>query len=90
MLKRAKLMVDYQCWCIWDMDEPRNVNPDTLAISQHLQTKLHKWESEFDATLDLTNHTKIGFKSKDEQSDFYDRGWLLFEELKAALPEVEW
>ncbi len=75
---RIKLMADYQCWCLWDMRDPRNINPDTLPISDALKEQLHAWEAAFDKTLDLDDHTNIGFKSDSEYCSFYELGWQLF------------
>ncbi len=87
---KMKLMPDYQCWCVWDMDDPDNVNPDTLPISGELKQRLHLWECAFDETLDLVDHTNIGFRSERQYSEFYDLGWELFFRLQAELPEFEW
>lgn len=87
---KMKLMSDYQCWCIWDMVDPDNVNPDTLPISDELKQELHNWESAFDATLDLIDHTNIGFLSEQQYNEFYDSGWELFSRLQSELPEFEW
>ncbi|MGV1754093.1 hypothetical protein [Agrobacterium sp. CG674] len=89
-MRKIKLMSDYGCWCLWDMDEPDNVNPDTLQISEGLKQQLHRWEHAFDKTLDPTDHTKIGFHDERRYNEFYDLGWKLFFQLKSELPGVEW
>ena len=83
-------MPDYQCWCLWDMIVPRNVNPDTMSISEELKVRLHSWEECFDKTLDLSDHENIGFKNEQEYVSFYDAGWELFESLRSELPDIEW
>lgn len=88
--RKMKLMPDYQCWCLWDMIEPKNVNPDTLPISEALRARLHSWEADFDRTLDLVDHTNIGFHSEQEYQLFYDVGWELFASLGSELPDIEW
>lgn len=87
--RKMKLMTDYQCWCLWDMDNPQNIDPDTLPISSELKVELGRWTAQFDATLDLNDHTKIGFKTEAEYQAFYDRGWELAELIKQELPRVE-
>ncbi len=54
---KMKLMSDYLCWCVWDIVDPNNINPDTLPISNELKRESHNWERAFDATLDLNDHT---------------------------------
>lgn len=83
-------MADYQCWCLWDMIDPKNVNPDTLPIPKALMERLHSWELAFDRTLDLFDQTNIGFKDEQEYNLFYEEGWELFDALRVELPEVEW
>lgn len=83
-------MPDYNCWCIWDMDVPKNINPDTLPISSVLKKRLHEWESTFDETLDLGDHTKIGFDSEQEYIDFCNLGWNLLDDLRSEMPDFEW
>ena len=42
--KKIKLMPDYQCWSIWNIDtvegEDCNIDPNTLPISDDLKVKL--------------------------------------------------
>lgn len=71
-------MADYQCWCLWNMDDPDNIDPETLSLSKEMKRRLFNWSLEFDKTLDLEDHTKIGFISDREFQEFYDQGWLLF------------
>jgi hypothetical protein len=88
--RKMKLMADYQCWCLWDMNDPRNVNPDALPISEELKKILHSWEEVFDQTLDLVDNTNIGFKDENSYNSFYDTGWALLALLRFELPSIEW
>ena len=87
---KIKLMPDYQCWCLWDMIDPKNLNPDTLQISEPLRERLHAWEAAFDKTLDLADPTRIGFEDEQEYNAFYEMGWELFDSLQSELPAIEW
>jgi hypothetical protein len=77
--RKMKLMSDYQCWCLWDMIDPKNVNPDTLEISEALRERLHSWDP-----------TRIGFEDEQEYNAFYEMGWELFDSLRSELPDIEW
>ncbi|NIZ03548.1 hypothetical protein [Thalassospira lucentensis] len=88
--RKMKLQSDYQCWCLWDMTEPDNVDPDTLPISNILKARLHLWEETFDKTLDLADHSNIGFNDEQEYHLFYEEGWELLNLLRMELPDIEW
>lgn len=87
--KKIKLMADYQCWCLWDIENPTNIDPQSLPLSEELKSRLRAWEETFDKNLDLRDHTNIGFRSKKEFDLFYDTGWDLFIELKKELKNIE-
>ncbi len=83
-----KLMADYDCWCLWDMDIIENIDPETLPISKNLKQKLQKWEIDYNATLVRDNPIESGFKTDDDFKNFVDIGWRLFEQLCAELPNI--
>jgi hypothetical protein len=41
-------MADYQCWPLWDEDEPDNVDPASLGLSATLQERLTAWADDFE------------------------------------------
>ncbi|MGR9194713.1 hypothetical protein [Rhizobium leguminosarum] len=91
--RRLKLMAEVQCWAIWDMDKPDNINPYTLPISQELAEDINQWSDRFDSIykLDQPNfQIDISFSSKQEEDRFYDDGWRILDRLKSEMPAVEW
>lgn len=82
-------MPDYECWCLWDMDDPANIDPETLPISSDLKARLAAWEEAYDATLVRENPAASGFHSEGASKTFNEDGWKLFEELKEELPTIE-
>lgn len=93
MHKRLKLMAEVQCWAIWRIDEPDNIDPYSLPISEQLADEINQWSDRFDAIykLDQPNfHIDISFPSKQAEDKFYDDGWRLLDRLKEEMPTIDW
>ncbi|PSF35676.1 hypothetical protein C7H19_15675 [Aphanothece hegewaldii CCALA 016] len=83
MLKKIKLMPDYQCFPLWDMEEPDNIDPKDLPLKKALIDDLYKWAESFDAVLNWTDPTLSGFKNEQDAEAFETEGirlWLLLRE----------
>jgi hypothetical protein len=80
-------MADYDSWPLWVRREgvSRNVNPDELALSLQLQTRLNQWQKQFDRTLNRDDPASSGFASDSELRAFEDEGKALFGLLKKEL-----
>jgi hypothetical protein len=48
MSKRLKLMPDYECFALWDIDGVENVDPANLPISSDLKERIIRWEDAYD------------------------------------------
>jgi hypothetical protein len=86
-MKKIKLMADYHCYPIWDM-QPNSygdIDPRDLPISQELTEDLLAWAISFDLTLNSTDPLSSGFKSAEEASNFKSVGHQLCERLKNEL-----
>jgi hypothetical protein len=42
MLRKIKLMPDYQCFPLWDMEEPDNLDPKDLPLNKDTIASLLK------------------------------------------------
>lgn len=42
MLRKIKLMPDYQCFPLWDMEEPDNLDPRDLPLNKDTIASLLK------------------------------------------------
>jgi hypothetical protein len=51
-VRHLKVMPDYQCWPLWDVDEPDNVDPASLGITPALQARLRAWAELFEEGFD--------------------------------------
>jgi hypothetical protein len=83
MLKKIKLMPDYQCFPLWNLEEVDNIDPKDLPIKKDLIDALYKWAETFDSILNWTDPSLSGFKSEQEAKDFETEGirlWLLLRE----------
>ncbi len=85
MSKRLKLMVDYECFPLWDLDEPANLDPTTLPLPPNLCDELVAWARCYDLTLDRANPAASGFRSTGEAESFESQGLRLWAELRQAL-----
>jgi hypothetical protein len=87
--KKIKLMTDYGCWCLWDIENIGNLDPEKLPISKPLKQSLNLWECEYDATLNRNDPIKSGFKSHESLQAFNKVGGNLFKRLLQELPDSE-
>lgn len=88
MYKRLKLMADYDCWPLWDLDDPHNVDPHELRLTAELLAELLAWSEMFDGILDRsTGHA--AFKSEQQEHAFDQTGRRLLEALRKECPDIE-
>jgi hypothetical protein len=84
-MKTVKLMADYGCFALWDEDSVDNISPDELPISNSLRFRVHRWEEEFDATLNTQDPASSGFSSEAELRRFDQEGFDLCQCLRHEL-----
>lgn len=88
MGKRLKLMADYDCWPLWDLDSPGNVDPATLNLSEQLQSDLTAWSATYNNILNRDSG-KASFSSEEHELTFNQKGYNLLAALKRELPDKE-
>lgn len=87
--KNIKLMPDYECWPLWDMDNLGDIDPKELLITETLQEKIENWAKKFDSILDWDDPGNSGgFVTEDEEKLFAEEGWVILEELRKELPDT--
>lgn len=86
---KIKLMADYDSWCLWDLDNAGNIDPNSLPLTEALKEALRAWESKYDATLNRADPIESGFISAYEAQKFNAEGWELWERLKQRLKKTE-
>lgn len=76
-------MPDYQCFPLWDMEEPDNIDPRDLPLKKDTINDLFQWAEKYDAILNWDDPALSGFKNKEESNNFEKEGirlWLLLKE----------
>ena len=43
-----KLMADFGCWPLWDLNDARNIDPESLPLSESLIDDLDRWVEMFE------------------------------------------
>ena len=92
MLRRIKLMADYDCYPLWSMepDHVGNINPKTLSLSPETKLRLQQWAKAYDETLNRDDPASSGFKNEDDAVAFEEEGLHLWQRLRQELaPEYE-
>lgn len=85
MAKKIKLMPDYQCWPLWNIEEPDNINPAELPLSAKTIEGLLKWAQTFDETLNWDDPASSGFESEEADTAFEREGIRLWHQLRKEL-----
>jgi hypothetical protein len=82
-------MADYHSFPLWaePPDEPRNIDPTELPISDTLCQELLAWSDDFDNTLNLSDPSVAGFPSEQTRIRFITKGRALAEKLRRELGE---
>ncbi|MEL4382062.1 hypothetical protein [Shewanella algae] len=85
MPNRLKLLPDYECYALWDVDSLDNLDSRKLSISDELKEKISKWEELYDSTLNNHDPSQSGFSNLDEEKEFDLEGRDIWEKLKLEL-----
>lgn len=89
MPRNIRLMPDYYCWPLWDMDSVGNLDPNQLPITPELRVRLQRWAEAYDATLNLAEPQTSVFASEDAERAYRERfaaeGEAIWRELRAQL-----
>ena len=86
--KKIKLMADYQCYPLWDIDKVGNIDPNKLPISAVLKKHLNIWAECYDEILVLEEPKLSGFKNKMEALAFEAQGQFLWRQLQKELGDT--
>ena len=86
MVKKIRLMTDYQCWPLWEFKGGRNINPADLPLSAELIERLLHWAKAFDATMNLDDplNESCSFSAQ-ELVEFEQEGISLWQRLQEEL-----
>lgn len=87
MVKKLKIMPDYGCFALWDIDTADNIDPGSLPLSDDLKERIGRWEDAYDSTLNQDDPTASCFESPDEENAFDIEGISIWEEMNNELGE---
>lgn len=87
MAKKMKLMVDYQCFPLWEESDgdTKNVNPDDLPLASELKSALRNWAASYERTLNQEYPPDSGFINPEQEAAFEAEGKRLWKELRVQL-----
>jgi hypothetical protein len=78
-------MADYYCWPLWEEEDPYNIDPASLPMSQELRDRLMQWASTYDGILNQDDPASSGFASRELAEEFGYEGVRLLLRLKDEL-----
>lgn len=85
MNKTLKLMTDYDCFPLWDVNDGLNIVPDSLPLPEEIKLRLERWAKYYDETLSRDDPLSSKFRSEEEELAFENEGKALWQILKEEL-----
>ena len=88
MKKQIKLMVDYNCWPLWeyeDKDLVDNLHPSELSLSSEIKERLLNWQNIYDGIMNWDDPASSDFASEAEKMAFEKEGINLWQVLQKEL-----
>jgi len=85
MMQRIKLMADFDCYPLWDMDDGGDIDPTDLPLSEGTIERLLNWQNIYDGIIDWDDPASAGFASEKEKMVFEREGISLWKKLQKEL-----
>lgn len=82
--RAIKLMADYECFPLWEVEAVGNIDPATLPITERLHADLLQWARRFDDGLNWSDPART-VVSPEHQAAFEMEGRRLADQLRAEL-----
>ncbi len=86
-MKQLKLMLDYDCWPLWDQDAGDNLDPETLPLSRGLKTRLQAWSEGYDALLNRDDPLN-SYHTPEREQALENEGVALWQALQTELGDT--
>ena len=85
MMQRIKLMADFDCYPLWDMDDGGDIDPTDLPLSEGTIELLLNWQNIYDGIIDWDDPASAGFASEKEKMVFEREGISLWKKIQKEL-----
>ena len=85
MVQRIKLMADFDCYPLWDIDDGGDIEPWELPLSKETIERLLNWQKIYDGIIDWNDPASAGFASEKEERTFEREGISLWQQLQKEL-----
>lgn len=85
MMQRIKLMADFDCYPLWDMDDGGDIDPTDLPLSEGTIERLLNWQNIYEEIIDWDDPASAGFASKEEEIAFEREGISLWQKVQKEL-----
>jgi len=85
MMQRIKLMADFDCYPLWDMDDGGDIDPTDLPLSEGTIERLFNWQNIYDGIIDWDDPASAGFASEKEKMVFEREGISLWKKIQKEL-----
>ncbi len=90
MVKKIKLMAEYNYSPLWDIEEVDNIELDQLPLSVETVERLLHWAKAYDQIMNWDDPASSGFASEQEREAFEREGIALWRQLQQELaPEYQ-
>lgn len=77
----------YSLWRVYDDGSVDNISPDDIPISYKLKLDIALWEKEYDSIFNADYPVESKFNSKQEEYEFFKKGYELYYRLLRELPK---
>lgn len=85
MVKRIKLMAEYNYYPLWEMDDVGDIDPSDLRLSDETIERLLQWAKIYDGIINWDEPYLAGFASEKERIAFEGEGISLWQQLQKEL-----
>ncbi len=85
MMQRIKLMADFDCYPLWDMDDVGDIDPTELPLTEATIGRLLNWQKTYDGIIDWDDPASAAFASEQEKIAFEREGISLWQKVQKEL-----
>ena len=85
LYKKIKLMADFDCYPLWDLDDAGDIDPASLPLISETIARLEKWQKCYDGIMNWDEPASSDFASEEERVAFEREGISLWQQLQKEL-----